>query len=80
MVVCWALSTGWVFRGFIVKSQLALVGSVLGWSGVLVCLVSALVKLTGSYYLFGAESQSVFIGGIGLTVAGILAKIEASNR
>lgn len=80
MVVCWALSTGWVLRGFIVKSQLALVGSVLGWSGVLVCLVSALVKLTGSYYLFGAESQSVFIGGIGLTVAGILAKIEASNR
>jgi hypothetical protein len=61
------------------KNRLSLIGSILGWSGVLVCCVSALVKLAGSYYFLGAESQSIFIGGIGLAVAGILAKIEAAG-
>ncbi len=60
--------------------HLALIGSVVGWAGVLVCGVSGLVKLLGSYYFLGMETQTIFIVGIGLIATGILAKLEGSQH
>ncbi|WPL17730.1 hypothetical protein Thiowin_02769 [Thiorhodovibrio winogradskyi] len=62
------------------KKRLSLLGSVLGWSGVAVCCLSALAKLLGAYYLFGMESLSIFTGGIGLVVFGIMTKVEALGQ
>ena len=60
--------------------MLARVGSVIGWLGVMLCLVSGLTKLVGSYYLFSYEAMTLFMVGVGLITTGCLAKLEALSR
>ena len=61
------------------QSILATAGSVVGWLGVFVCAVAGTAKLLGAYYFLGFEALSVFVGGVGLMSAGILAKLEARD-
>lgn len=61
------------------KSTLAGLGSLIGWAGVILCLVTGAVKLGGSYYFFGHETVTIFIVGIGLIATGSLAKLEAAT-
>lgn len=59
------------------KSILSLTGSIVGWVGVVLCLVAGLVKVSGTYYILDYEAMTVFTAGIGLIAAGALAKLEA---
>ena len=43
--------------------------------GILVCLITGLTRLTGSYYVLGFEAQTLFIGGIALMVMACLARL-----
>jgi hypothetical protein len=52
------------------------VGSVVALTGVLVCLVAGVVRLSGSFYVFGFEAQTLFLGGIALMVMACLAKLQ----
>jgi hypothetical protein len=62
------------------KGLVSVAGSVVGWLGVVVCLVAGLVRLGGSFHLGSYESESLFTVGIGLIAAGCLAKLEALPR
>jgi len=44
--------------------------------GIVICLVTGVVRLAGGYYLFGYESITLFTGGIALMVMGCLAKLH----
>lgn len=61
------------------KTILANAGSVVGWAGIVLCLITGTLRFTGSYYLFEYEAMTVFIAGIGLILAGCFAKLEASR-
>ena len=52
-------------------------GSVLGVIGVLACVVALVIRLAGYYTFAGHEPMSLFIVGIGVMVAGCLAKLHA---
>ena len=56
------------------------VGNVAGAVGVLVCLVSGLVRITGVFYLGGVQLMPVFTAGTALMVMGCLAKLHVLTR
>ena len=56
---------------------LEIVGNIVAILGILGCLAAGGSRLTGAYYLFGYESNSLFIGCTGLMVMGCLAKLHA---
>ena len=56
------------------KRWFELLGNAAGILGILVCLVAGLIRLRGAYDLVGVEPMSLFIGGMGLILAGCLAK------
>lgn len=58
------------------KNFLSMVGSIVGWLGVLICFVSGMMKLVGSYHLFDYETMTLFTVGIAMIVTGCLAKLE----
>lgn len=58
------------------RSMLSLLGSLTGWAGVLLCLLSGVVRVSGSYHIAGYGAITFFIGGIGLIAAGCLFKLE----
>lgn len=58
------------------KQIVSVFGSLVGWAGVILCLVVGLMKLGGSYYVLGYEAMTLFSVGIGLIAAGCLAKLE----
>jgi hypothetical protein len=62
------------------KNILSTIGSVVGWSGVIVCLASGLSKLVGSYYIYNYEVMTIFTVGIAMIAAGCMAKLEAQTR
>ena len=53
-----------------------LVGNIVAVLGVLGCLAAGGSRLTGAYYVFGFETNSLFLGCIGLMVMGCLAKLH----
>ncbi len=59
------------------RALLDVAGSLVGWAGVIVCLGSGLLRVGGSYHLLGFETMTLFSAGLGLIVAGLLAKVEA---
>ncbi|MBK1693742.1 hypothetical protein CKO09_03165 [Chromatium weissei] len=59
------------------KNILSMLGSVIGWFGVLICLFSGIMKLVGSYHLFDYETMTLFTVGIAMIATGCLAKLES---
>ena len=59
------------------KNIFAAFGSLVGWSGVALCLIAGIFKLVGSYYVFSYEAMTLFTAGIAMIAAGCLAKLEA---
>ena len=56
--------------------HLALVGSILGVLGMLICLISGLARIAGFYYLADYQAITVFNMGVGLMVFACLVKLE----
>ena len=59
------------------QQLLGLTGSIAAIFGILLCAVSGLARLTGSYYLAGYENTTLFTVGTGLMVFACLVKLEA---
>ncbi len=57
-------------------NMLGIVGNIAGALGILVCAVAGIFRLSGSFYVFGYEAQTLFIGGIALMVMACLAKLH----
>ena len=57
-------------------NMLGIVGNIAGALGVLVCAVAGIFRLSGSFYVFGYEAQTLFVGGIALMVMACLAKLH----
>ena len=53
-----------------------IIGNILAVIGVLLCLLSGIVRLSGSYYLLGFETMTIFAGGTGVMVMASLAKLQ----
>jgi hypothetical protein len=53
-----------------------LVGNLVGVVGLVVCLFAGLTRLTGSFHAGGFETMVLFNVGVGLMVAGCLAKLH----
>jgi len=60
------------------KKILSMSGSLVGWLGVLICLLSGVMKLVGSYHLFDYETMTLFTVGIAMIATGCLAKLESN--
>jgi hypothetical protein len=56
-------------------------GTAVGLLGVLVCAVSGLTRISGSFYMGGYAATTLFGAGVGLMVFACLLKLEAlANR
>ena len=55
---------------------LTLTGSIAAISGILVCAISGLARVSGVYYLAGYEATTIFTVGTGLMVFACLVKLE----
>ena len=53
-----------------------IVGNIVAVLGILVCLGSGLARLAGTWYVVGFQTMVLFNVGIGLMVAGCLAKLH----
>ena len=51
-------------------------GTASGLLGALICLVSGLTRVSGSFYLGGYAATTLFMAGIGLMVFACLLKLE----
>jgi hypothetical protein len=67
------------FKGYDMERLLAWVGNLAAAAGVLVCLITGVVRLGGAYRIVGFELETLFMVGIGLMVMGILAKLQGSS-
>lgn len=56
------------------KQMLRRVLAASGLAGVLLCLISGLARLGGSFFLAGIGAQSIMIAGIALMVAAMFGK------
>ena len=60
---------------------LGTLGSVVGSVGVLVCLLSGVVRVAGNWHFGGLQTRTIFLAGIALMVAGCLGKLhELADR
>jgi len=48
--------------------------------GILICLISGIVRISGSSYLAGFESLTLFTGGMALMLFGALLKLESIHH
>lgn len=62
------------------KEILIQLGNIAAILGVLLCAVSALVRVAGYFYLGGFELMSLFVGGMGLMVGACLAKLHVLEK
>ena len=58
------------------KQFLNLSGHVAAFLGIVLCLVSGVARMAGSYHTLGFENMTLFMAGTGLMVAACLAKLE----
>ena len=54
-----------------------LTGSVVGATGILLCIVAVATRLGGQHYLLGTETRMWLLGGIALIAIGSFAKLHA---
>lgn len=59
------------------QKMLSGLGSVLGALGAMRCLAAGVARLAGHFHLGGFEAMTLFQGGVGLMVAGCLARLHA---
>lgn len=59
---------------------LDMTGSLLGLAGAMAVIVAILARLTGLYFLFGAELRAWLLGGIALMVMACLLKLQVLVR
>ena len=53
-----------------------LIGNVAAITGILVCLAAGLIRLSGNYFIFGFETQTLFLVSIAIMVFACLAKLH----
>jgi len=58
------------------QKVLALIGSITGIAGILLCLIGGLTRVGGAYYLGGYEVTTLFSAGTGLMIFACLARLE----
>jgi hypothetical protein len=54
---------------------LAIAGNVLSGTGLLLCLLAGVSRLSGSYFVFSYEAMTVFNAGVGVMVTACLVKL-----
>ena len=57
--------------------MLEMAGAIAGVVGLLVCIVSSVVRLSGEWYVFDFDLLTLFTVGIGLMVAACFFKLQA---
>lgn len=55
---------------------LGIIANIVATIGVVICAVSGLTRLLGSYHVLGYEALTLFIGGISLMVFSMLIKLH----
>ena len=58
------------------NKYIELIGNIAAIIGVLVCLVAGLIRLSGNYFIFGFETQTLFLVSIAIMVFACLAKLH----
>ena len=58
------------------KKYIELVGNVTAIIGIIICVAAGLVRLSGNYFVFGFETQTLFLGSIAIMVFACLAKLH----
>lgn len=56
------------------------IGSLAGYLGALLCLSTGLLRITGSHYVIGYQSTTLFTAGMAMMVFAVFLKLEANNR
>lgn len=51
-------------------------GNILAIMGLAICLLTGLSRVFGSFYIFGYEAKTLFVGGTAILVAACLAKLQ----
>lgn len=59
---------------------LSLTGSISGAIGILLCAMSGITRVSGSFYLLGYEATTIFMVGTGMMVLACLLKLELLDR
>lgn len=61
------------------NSILTKIGSLAGYLGALLCLSTGMLRITGSHYVAGYQSTTLFTAGMAMMVFAIFLKLEASG-
>jgi type IV secretory pathway VirB2 component (pilin) len=67
-------------RGGGMHNLIQLIGNSAGILGIVICLVTGIMRLSGHPVVFGFEAITLFIGGIALMVMACLAKLESQQK
>lgn len=59
---------------------LDLTGTVVGVTGILVCILAVATRVGGEHYLLGTETRMWLLGGITLIVIGCFAKLQVLSK
>ncbi len=58
------------------ERAITIVGNLTALAGIVLCLVSGVVRVTGSFHIFGYAAIALFQTGTGLMVLACLCKLE----
>jgi len=58
------------------NKYIELVGNIAAIIGVLICVAAGLVRLSGNYFVFGFETQTLFLVSIAIMVFACLVKVH----
>lgn len=62
------------------QNSIETIGNIAAVVGILLCGLAGLARLTGSFNLMDFDPITIFIGGVGIMVFAVLAKVEALLR
>ena len=58
------------------NKYIAYAGNIAAVIGIFVCLAVGLIRLSGNYFIFGFETQTLFLGSIAIMVFACLVKVH----
>ena len=58
------------------NKYIELIGNIAAITGILVCLAAGLIRMSGNYFIFGFETQTLFLASIAIMVFACLAKVH----
>ena len=58
------------------NNYIELIGNIAAITGVVFCLVAGVLRLTGSYFVLGFETQTLFLVSIAIMVFACLVKLH----